>query len=56
MFIVYTDGNETLITIKKHEKVFLKMYFGKDQRNIEDYEREEFNDKGLIITADVRVF
>ncbi len=51
MLVVYTGNNEIIVYEKNNEKQVLNEYFNQNSgRNIEDYNREEFEDSVCIST------
>ena len=57
-FVVYdSDGEgELLVTTKKLEPEFLKLYFGPGNRDVDDYDRTELSEKevGFSVGAKLR--
>ncbi len=48
MFVVYTDGNEVLVTTRKREARCLKEWFSNTGRDTEDFDRREFANRDAI--------
>ena len=56
MLIVYSDDSgEVLVCKKKSEKEFIKTWFKKGGRTLEDYDREEYPDEILEINSSVHI-
>ena len=55
MFVIYTGNHEILITTDKKEHKLLKECFGKqNDREIEDYDRDESHDVAVCIESHLR--
>jgi hypothetical protein len=54
-FVIYTDGNEVIITTKKNEAMMLEQCFaghgGEGDRCLEEYDRDESKDHSVSITC-----
>jgi hypothetical protein len=55
LFIIYSDGNEVIVTTPSLEKKAIKLWFKDTGRDIEDFQRIESISEGISIDTDVNM-
>jgi hypothetical protein len=54
-WIIYSDGDEVIITDKKREQETLNQYFVQGGRVLADYERREIQDCALELNSGIEL-
>jgi hypothetical protein len=48
-FVIYSNGQEAIVTTEKKEQEAIREVFGRSDRDIDHYVRSEWNDSHLFI-------